>query len=242
MKEKIFGKPFTKKKKLAMILTPVCSLLLAGALITTAVLLRRDDGGISLDGKPSIENPDENKPSDSTNQTDPKEDKTDASDPNDTDVGKTEDKTDGEVTPPVSGTVTSFADPLKQMNILHTFGFYYNATLNTYYEHSGVDISAEAGDEVYATMDGTISAIYTGDVLLGNSVSLDNGEGIVAMYYYIDPAETLKVGDKVGKGDLLGTVSAPTGNEYKDGAHLHMEVFVNGVLTDPENYFEATEK
>jgi murein DD-endopeptidase MepM/ murein hydrolase activator NlpD len=43
----------------------------------------------------------------------------------------------------------------------------------------------------------------------------------------------VKVGDKLARGDVLGTVGA-TGRAT--GPHLHYEVLLSGVPTNPRNY------
>lgn len=225
MKETSTLKKLTKGKKLLFILVPACALVLAGGIITTAVLTSR-----STPSDVDLVTPDDpvDEPTDGKND-DGKID----------DVINTDDPDDGK---DVSGDAVVFYDPLKKMNILHTFGFYYNSTLNSYYEHEGIDVSATEGAEVYATTDGKITAVYTGDLLTGGQITLESSEGIVTIYNFVDPVEGLAVGNEVKKGDLLATVSAPTGGEYKDGAHVHVEVYLNGVAVDPENYLTSTQK
>lgn len=225
MKETSTLKKLTKGKKLLFILVPACALVLAGGIITTAVLTSR-----------SSEDVDVITPVDPVVDTDVDDDKDKTDDVIKIDDSASDDGKD------VSGDAMVFSDPLKEMNILHTFGFYYNSTLNSYYEHEGIDVSADEGAEVYATTDGTVTAVYTGDLLTGGQITLESDEGIVTVYNFVDPVEGLAAGSEVKKGDLLATVSAPTGGEYKDGAHVHIEVYLNGVAVDPENYLTSTQK
>lgn len=44
----------------------------------------------------------------------------------------------------------------------------------------GIDMSAEAGAEVFAARTGTIESIYTSDVLVGTQIIIDHGDGIRA--------------------------------------------------------------
>lgn len=246
-----------------MILTPVLSLLLAGGIFAAAVWWK-NHSSVPVDNTATIGKNDSSGKSDSSanNNTE----KNTGKNPLLPDTGETEknqnSQTDGKnssgdtkqgdsssssATPKDSstddkGAVTLFADPVKEASLLHSFGFYYNPTLNSYYEHTGVDFSASEGAEVYAALNGTVSAIYKNDLLTGNSVEIEGEKGVKVIYYFLDPLETLKVGEKVYKGEIIGAVSAPVGNEYKDGAHLHLEVYENGTLTDPENYFSATQK
>ncbi len=228
----------TRKKKLVIILTPVCALVVAAAIVTTVLLttgeLNPDSGGTDIvipAGPGDAENPDEPDVPDEPEEPD------DPDTPDD--LGDSDDQGDGK---DVSGVITTFVDPVGDMNIIHTFGFYYNATLDCYYEHQGIDISAEAGAAVYATTDGTVQAVYLDDVLSGNQVYLSDGNGLVTVYSFIDPVDGLQAGDTVSAGDVIGTVSAATGSEYKDGAHVHLEVYLDGAAVDPENYLVSTEK
>lgn len=222
MKENSVLKNLTKGKKLLFILAPVCALVLTGGIVTAVVLA---SGSAKNDVDIVTPTPDEDDGDANTDIT--------------VDNGG---ENSGDTDADVSGGATVFANPLKEMNIIHTFGFYYNSTLDSYYEHEGIDVSAEAGGEVYATTDGTVTAVYTGDVLTGNQVILDNGNGIVTVYNFIDPAEGLVAGSTVKQGDVIGTVSEATGGEYKDGAHVHIEVYLNGAAVDPENYLITTQK
>jgi murein DD-endopeptidase MepM/ murein hydrolase activator NlpD len=46
----------------------------------------------------------------------------------------------------------------------------------------------------------------------------------------------------VEKGDQIATVAEASGNEYKDGAHLHFEVLQNGKSVDPAKHLALEEK
>ena len=120
--------------------------------------------------------------------------------------------------------------------ILHDYGFYYNATLNCYYEHTGIDLGAEVGTEIYAFEDGVVESIYKDDLLLGTEIVIDHGNGLKTLYRFVEEVENIKVGDMVEKGQLIATVAEANGNEYKDGPHLHFEISENGKIIDPEIY------
>ena len=143
---------------------------------------------------------------------------------------------------PVIDKPEEFSAPRATVSVLNEYGFYYNKTLNNYYVHTGVDFSAEQGSEVFAVASGTIESVYTSDVLVGTQITIDHGNGLKSVYEFVTAKEGLKAGDKVEKGDVIATVAEPNGKEYKDGAHLHFEVFENGQNIDPSKYLTLEEK
>ena len=94
--------------------------------------------------------------------------------------------------------------------------------------HSGLDISADSGQPVRATADGTvISARYTGN--FGNLVVLDHGFGIGTRYGHLSRF-TVFEGQRIRRGDIVGLVGS-TGRSTS--AHLHYEVTLNGRSANP---------
>ena len=132
--------------------------------------------------------------------------------------------------------------PMQNVAVSGDYGFWYNKTLNTYHEHCGLDFAAEAGAEVAVVMSGVVESIYRDDVLTGTEITVDHGDGLKSVYRFVTAAEHLKVGDEVSQGDVIATVAAASGDEYKDGAHLHFEVMKNGVAVDPTAYLTLEEK
>ena len=122
------------------------------------------------------------------------------------------------------------------------FGFFYNQTLNNYYEHEGLDFSAEVGASVIAVEDGVVESVFVSDVLSGTEIIVDHGNGLKTLYRFVTQVDGLKAGDSVTKGQTIATVSEPSGSEYKDGAHLHFEVIENGANIDPVTYLSLEEK
>ena len=100
--------------------------------------------------------------------------------------------------------------------------------------HEGIDIAAAEGTPIRAAADGTVilmqSEYESGGY--GNYTCIDHGGGLSTCYAHQSSFAT-SVGAGVSQGDLIGYVGN-TGHSY--GAHLHFEVRVNGVPTDPLGY------
>ena len=94
--------------------------------------------------------------------------------------------------------------------------------------HPGLDISAERGDPVLATANGTIGAAQRSGAY-GNMVVIEHGFGISTRYAHLD-AFQVKPGDAVRRGDVIGYAGS-TGRSTGD--HLHYEVLVYGRHLNP---------
>lgn len=112
--------------------------------------------------------------------------------------------------------------------------------------HNGVDISAPAGSPIKAAADGTvINADTTAhNDGYGNRVVLKHAEGKATLYAHMIAPASVKVGQAVKKGQVIGNVGS-TG--LSTGAHLHVSVIDNydknpniyykGDLIDPAEIF-----
>jgi murein DD-endopeptidase MepM/ murein hydrolase activator NlpD len=143
---------------------------------------------------------------------------------------------------PVVNTPEGMVMPLETVSVVNDYGFYHNTTLNKYYEHQGVDFTAEVGTEVLAAEAGVVESIYRDDVLTGTEIVIDHGNGLKTVYRFVTAAEDLTVGARVEKGEVIAVVAEATGEEYKDGAHLHFEVKKDGKQVDPATYLTFEEK
>ena len=101
--------------------------------------------------------------------------------------------------------------------------------------HSGLDIGASRGTQVYSTAGGVVRmANYNGGY--GNVIFVDHGYGFSTVYAHLSKLN-VKVGQQVTKGQLIGTVGS-TG--ASTGPHLHYEVRVNGVAVNPTKYLSTS--
>lgn len=96
--------------------------------------------------------------------------------------------------------------------------------------HHGIDIFPGAGTPIAAMANGVVSkANAGGGDAMGVSVTIEHvidGQPVTSVYGHLQAGSmTLKVGDQVAVGQVIGLVGA-TGNAA--GAHLHFEVHPGG--------------
>ncbi len=99
--------------------------------------------------------------------------------------------------------------------------------------HYGMDFTAPAGTDVYATGNGTVTSVQTSQRGLGKNIIIDHGFGYSSIYAHLSNFN-VRVGQKVQRGDIIGFVGN-TGTSIAN--HLHYEIKLNGVNVDPVNYF-----
>ncbi len=116
--------------------------------------------------------------------------------------------------------------------IIGDFGFRVSPLTGQLQMHEGIEISNSLGTPVVAPTDGLVAAVGT-DPDHGKMVVLSHGHGIVTRYGHLGEVD-VEVGQKVRMGQAIGKM----GNSgFSIGPHLYYEVRVNGVPTDPRNYF-----
>jgi len=97
--------------------------------------------------------------------------------------------------------------------------------------HEGIDIAVPEGTPIRAAASGTvIIAGYTGGY--GNYTCIDHGGGLSTCYGH-QSGYAVSAGESVSQGEIIG-YSGNTGSST--GPHLHFEVRINGVATDPLGY------
>ena len=99
--------------------------------------------------------------------------------------------------------------------------------------HSGLDFCGGTGLEIDAAADGVV-VFAKNTIIRGNATIIDHGWGIYTGYWH-QSESYVEVGDKVVAGEVIGLVGA-TGRVT--GAHLHWEVWVNGVQVNPMTWLE----
>ncbi len=108
----------------------------------------------------------------------------------------------------------------------------YSETLKEWITHTGIDIKADKTTVVKAAEEGTVSAIKN-DPRYGITVIVEHSDGFETRYANLLTAEFVTVGEKVTKGQTVGTVGDTGAFELLDEPHLHFELLKNGEYQDP---------
>ena len=117
---------------------------------------------------------------------------------------------------PMSGTITSRFGAVSSRRVSR---------------HTGLDIAASTGTKIKACAGGTVTfSGYKGSY--GYMVVINHGNGVETYYGHCSKLY-VKAGQQVKQGDVIAAVGN-TGNST--GPHLHLEIRLNGVAYNPQNY------
>ena len=111
-------------------------------------------------------------------------------------------------------------------------------TLGVWKTHDGADIAAPEGTAVSSAMKGVVSEVKN-DPLWGICVVIDHGDGVVGHYYGLAENVSVKAGQEVAMGEIIGRVGNTADAECKLEPHLHFGITVGGAWTDPIKYVES---
>lgn len=111
----------------------------------------------------------------------------------------------------------------------------YDQTMGDWRTHSGVDIAAEQGTRVLAMSSGAVTRVYEDD-LMGTTVVIDHGEGLVSRYHNLTSRPAVHEGDQVVTGTVIGAVGDTAIVEVGRPSHLHLEVLLDQRSVDPLDY------
>ena len=96
--------------------------------------------------------------------------------------------------------------------------------------HEGLDLRAREGTKIFSCLSGIVSAIITKGVY-GNRVRIISGD-VRIEYCHLSRID-VPINRTIQRGELIG-LAGSTGNVR--GAHLHLNVFINGKRIDPAKY------
>jgi murein DD-endopeptidase MepM/ murein hydrolase activator NlpD len=101
------------------------------------------------------------------------------------------------------------------------------------YSHLGIDIAAKVGTEIRAANSGVVVQAGFFPIRGGASI-IDHGGGLSSLYFH-QSRVGVEVGDFVERGGIIGQVGS-TG--VSTGPHLHWEVRLWGIPTNPIAWFD----
>ncbi|MDR2665329.1 MAG: M23 family metallopeptidase [Oscillospiraceae bacterium] len=113
----------------------------------------------------------------------------------------------------------------------------YNATMGDWRVHDGIDIAGVIGTKVVSVADGEVADIVDDD-LLGTTVSIDHGRGIVSRYSNLASVPAVQKGDKIAMGAVIGSIGDTALGEAGEPSHLHFSMTKDGKSVDPAEYLK----
>ena len=111
----------------------------------------------------------------------------------------------------------------------------YNQTTRDWRVHNGVDLAAEAGAEVKAAADGEVYTVFEDDSM-GTTVVIRHADGYTTKYASLAENVSVKPGDTVTMGQVIGYASDSAIVESTLGAHVHFGVTCNDEPVDPAEF------
>lgn len=138
---------------------------------------------------------------------------------------------------PATATASVFTWPVKG-EVLRPWAvetLSYDQTMGDWRTHDGVDIAAPAGTQVMAPAGGTVSDLYTDD-LMGTTVVILHADGVMSTCSNLAAVPTVEIGDPVRTGDVIGSVGKSAIAESAEASHLHLSMTKDGESVDPLSY------
>ena len=113
----------------------------------------------------------------------------------------------------------------------------YSDTLQEWVTHNGIDIKADKASVVNSAEEGTVKTIKN-DPRYGLTIVIEHENGFQTVYANLLSSEFVTEGEKVTKGQAIGTVGNTAAFESTEEPHLHFEVIKDMVQVDPSIYLK----
>jgi hypothetical protein len=130
----------------------------------------------------------------------------------------------------------TFCVPMDITRITCEFGTIRTTQRKGRYAHKAIDAINIPRSVIWAPQDGII-VLKDRFAYTGNTIVIDHGLSVLTMVAHLEDFAKLKVGDKIKKGNPLGTMGQ-TG--YASGYHLHWEMRICNVPVDPMQWTKPT--
>jgi len=137
----------------------------------------------------------------------------------------------------------TYIAPMENASVIKDFSnkeLQYNDTLKQWEIHKALDITSDTNSNVFTIASGTVTNVYT-NYLEGGVIEISHDNGIKSIYKSLEDI-SVKKGDYVNSGDVIGSVSTSMAKELNTGAHLHFEMYENDLSVNPNNYIDFSNK
>jgi murein DD-endopeptidase MepM/ murein hydrolase activator NlpD len=124
--------------------------------------------------------------------------------------------------------------PVKGGRVGSPFGFRIDPFNGRSALHTGLDFPGDVGTPIHAAAGGVV-IVQEYHPAYGNMIEVDHGKGLITRYAHTSRV-LVKKGDIVKRGQKIAEVGS-TGRST--GPHLHFEVWVSGVVQDPQRFLAA---
>lgn len=146
-------------------------------------------------------------------------------------------------TPVSSSEPIVFVAPLDSVNIIKDYTdkqLQEDKTTGIWQTHQAIDFSASENASVKAVYAGEIENVEN-SMMDGTVITLKITDALKVVYKSLGAQALVEVGDKVQTGQEIATAGTNV-TEKAEGIHVHLEVYENNKLVDPNNYFSFTDK
>lgn len=106
---------------------------------------------------------------------------------------------------------------------------------NTYMQSSGIDYYSSSSFDVISILDGTVIDVKQ-DNIVGSIVEVRHSNNLISLYQSLSDV-TVNVDDKVVQGQIIGK-SGKTNLNVNSDNNLHFELYYNGQIVNPNDYFD----
>ncbi len=113
----------------------------------------------------------------------------------------------------------------------------YSETLQEWVTHMGIDIKANKTTVVKSSEAGTVKSIKN-DPRYGLTIVIEHDDNFQTIYSNLLTSEFVVEGEKVEKGQSIGTVGNTAVFEIADEPHLHFEILKDSLPVDPTIYIK----
>jgi len=116
----------------------------------------------------------------------------------------------------------------------------YNATLRQWRSHRAIAIGAVEGTRVVSTFAGRVQSVR--NTIYGTTVIVDHENGLSTVFKSLARDTAVNPGDRVEKGQKIGTVGTTSTVEFTTTPHVRVEVLQDGTRIDPNEFIDFGDK